>query len=393
MKILKVEIEGSPLFKDRVDIDFVARQRVDDDDKEVLYYIFSNIYLNKVISFIGINASGKTTILKAISFVFNMLNNESINNIKSNEIFKDMSDNQKAIITSYFYKNKLVYKLETIIKKEVNNLDGSERFIILEEFLWSKDIRKIKTKKGIFEFKDSDLAIERNQKEQYLMDDISIIIAVNKIRNDVRSFYVRDLLNWTNRNTLHVMGNYPKELLIFLDPRIEYLKCEIDDKFRVDYFRLKFYDKEEIIISDEKMLEKYLSSGTIKGLGVFMSAFFAFCEGGYMIIDEIENHFNKEIVATLIRFFMDSRVNKNGATLIFSTHYSELLDEFSRNDGIYITRNKGGITACNLADVLKRNDLKKSEVYDSDYLGGTVPLYDAYMALKNTLISMMGRLR
>lgn len=29
-------------------------------------------------------------------------------------------------------------------------------------------------------------------------------------------------------------------------------------------------------------------------------------EGGYLVIDEIENHFNKEIVSTLIRFFKDS---------------------------------------------------------------------------------------
>ncbi len=39
-----------------------------------------------------------------------------------------------------------------------------------------------------------------------------------------------------------------------------------------------------------------------------MSAAFSFVEGGYLIIDEIENHFNREIVATLIRFFMDEKV-------------------------------------------------------------------------------------
>lgn len=33
-------------------------------------------------------------------------------------------------------------------------------------------------------------------------------------------------------------------------------------------------------------------------------------------MDEIENHFNKEIVTTLVRFFMDSRLNRNGGTLI-----------------------------------------------------------------------------
>ena len=33
-------------------------------------------------------------------------------------------------------------------------------------------------------------------------------------------------------------------------------------------------------------------------------------DGGYLIVDEIENHFNKEIVSTLIRFFMDGKINE-----------------------------------------------------------------------------------
>ena len=39
--------------------------------------------------------------------------------------------------------------------------------------------------------------------------------------------------------------------------------------------------------------------------------------GGYLLVDEIENHFNKEIVTTLVRFFMDRRFNKNGGDLDF----------------------------------------------------------------------------
>lgn len=48
-----------------------------------------------------------------------------------------------------------------------------------------------------------------------------------------------------------------------------------------------------------------------------MGAVFTFAEGGYLFVDELENHFNREIVSTLIRFFMDNKVNKKGATLIF----------------------------------------------------------------------------
>ena len=72
--------------------------------------------------------------------------------------------------------------------------------------------------------------------------------------------------------------------------------------------------------------------------------------------------------------------------MIFSTHYAEILDEFERNDSIYIVRNRNGITAENLSTILKRNDIKKSEAYESGFLEGTVPMYDAYMELKKSII-------
>lgn len=384
MKLLKISINGLPYFNGILDIDFMAQQRVNYEDQERLSNLFSNIYVNKAISFIGINASGKTTILKAISFVMKMLNNEAINNIQSKAILNDLDEKQQVVITSFFYDGYAVNKLETFIEKEVSVIDGSEKLIICDEKLWSKDISKIKTKKGIFEFAESEIKVIRNQNEQYLMEDVSIIIGENKKKN--MSLFVADMLEWTDHNTLNVLGRFPKELLTFLDPSIEYLECSLKEK-KVD-IRLKFFGKEEVVMNNPRILENYLSSGTIKGLNVFMSAIFAFVEGGYLIVDEIENHFNREIVATLIRFFLDKRVNKNGATIIFSTHYSELLDEFDRNDSIYIVKNKEGICAENLSNILKRNDIKKSEVYDSGYLGDTVPAYEAYMALKKVLISV-----
>lgn len=381
MILLKIVINGLPNFKDGLDIDFVAQQRVDDYDKERLCNVFSNIYVNKAISFVGINASGKTTILKAILFVMKMLNNESLNNIQSKTILDDLDDNQQVTITTYFFDGHDVNKLETSIGKEVNDVDGSEKLIIIDEKLWSKEETKIKTKKSLFDFTEVDLREIRDKNEQYLMDDVSIIVAENKKKK--KPLFICDMLEWTDHNILNVLGRFPKELLTFLDPSIEYLECSLKEK-KVN-IRLKFYGKDEIIINNIRVLENYLSSGTIKGLGVFMSASFSFIEGGYLIIDEIENHFNREIVATLIRFFMDDKVNKNGATIIFSTHYSELLDEFDRNDSIYVVRNKEGIGVENLSNILKRNDIKKSDVYDSDYLGGTVPSYEAYMALKKVL--------
>ena len=388
MRLLKVFIKNMPRFKENIDIDFITKQRVAENDKEKLFNVFSNnyteIYTNQAISFIGLNASGKTTILKAISFVINLLNNEALNNIKSKEILNDLSVSEKVTITSFFYNDNSVYKLETVIAKKINPVDNEEKLIITEERLWEKDANKVKTKKSLFDFKDSDMRIERNEKEQFLLNDVSVMIAINKEKQS--NFPLRDMLMWTNHNMLNILGKFPKELLTFLDPSIEYFKCDIRKK-PAD-IRLKFYESEEIILNNPSEIEKYLSSGTIKGINVFMNALLCFMEGGYLIVDELENHFNEEIVTTLVRFFMNPNVNRNGATLIYSTHYSELLDEYDRNDCIYIVRNRGGIYTENLSLILKRNDIKKSEAYESGYLEGTVPIYESYMALKKVLSSV-----
>ena len=218
MKILKLTIEGLPNFKNNFDIDFVAQQRVDDDDKDRLYNIFSNIYLNQTVSFIGINASGKTTILKVFSFVVGLLNNESLNNIESKDIFDNLENKEKAVVTAYFYHENIIYKLQTVIEKRINMVDRNEKLIIVDETLWAKEASRAKTKKSIYDFKNSDVNTIRNQDEQYLLEDVSIMVALNKKQNSKFSLY--DTSEFTDYNMLNVMGDFPKEILTFLDSSI-----------------------------------------------------------------------------------------------------------------------------------------------------------------------------
>lgn len=51
----------------------------------------------------------------------------------------------------------------------------------------------------------------------------------------------------------------------------------------------------------------------------------------------------------------------------------------------YIIRNREGITAENLCNILKRNDIKKSDAYQSGFLEGTTPMYEAYIQLKKSI--------
>ena len=378
MKILRITAQGLPLFKEDMDICFYTQQRVSEDDRNNLYNLIDNYYLHSACAFIGINASGKTSVLKVINLALNIIKNEPINYVEAKTI---LGGSEKATIRTYFYdKRKYICCLETVITAKKAKT-GEYVYSILSERLWEKPIASVKSKKYLTDFDGIEPVDSRNSNEAYLSDDVSFIIAHNRKVNDTVDVF--SLLSYTNVNVLPFTEDIPLEVIAFLDPTIEKLCFEQAEG--KTFIHLKFRDEDEIILNNAVDLEQYLSSGTIKGIITFSMVKEVLESGGYLLVDEIENHFNKEIVTTLMRFFMDSRLNKRGGALIFTTHYPELLDEYDRNDGICIVRNRNGITVENLSYILKRNDIKKSDAYQSGFLEGTTPAYEAYMRLKKNL--------
>ena len=78
MKLLRITASEFPSFKEELDLTFYAQQRVREEDKNVLLPLFSNVYLNPTNAFVGVNASGKTSVLKLILLVLDLLNNKPI---------------------------------------------------------------------------------------------------------------------------------------------------------------------------------------------------------------------------------------------------------------------------------------------------------------------------
>ena len=380
MKILRITAQGLPLFKQDLDIAFYAQQRVSEDDKERLFKLLSkpSVYLHSANAFIGINASGKTSVLKAIQLALSIVNNEPINHVDAKTI---LGGTKKAVFHIYFYDaNQNICCLETEITSHKTKT-GDFVYSIVNEKLWEKPGGSVQSRKALTDFSGLEPGAIRNENEMFLSDDVSFIIAHNKKTKD--TLEIRSLLSFTNVNVLPFSEDIPLEVIAFLDPTIEKLCFEqMENK---SFIHLKFKGEDEIVLNNAMDLEQYLSSGTIKGIITFSLVKEVLQSGGYILVDEIENHFNKEIVTTLVRVFMDSRFNKKGGTLIFTTHYPELLDEYDRNDGIYIVRNRNGIMADNLSNILTRNDIKKSDAYQSGFLEGTTPAYEAYIRLKKSL--------
>lgn len=377
MKLLKLAFSGLPLFSGEIGLSFLATQRVSAGQTESMHQIVGRHYQNNVISVIGVNASGKTRLMKVLDFTMGLLHgNMPINRLPGAEVLSGLGDGQEVLIKSWFCSDQdQAHFLKTVIRKNMG------RYVIAEEELKSKYITRTITKKALYEFGDVQPGIIRNEREAGLPDDLSVMSVFNRHSNAYISYF--NVLRQTDTNLLETLNGIPMEIVTLFDPGIEYL--HVHSEKNLPDIRLKYRHQNEMVLASADDLNKYLSSGTIRGANLLALAMRAFETDGYLLVDDLETHINREIVCTLIYLFCDKRINPKGAVLIFTTHCPELLDAFDRDDNIFLTRNRNGITVQCLANAPKCNDVEKSVAYESGLLEGTVLAYESYIALKKML--------
>lgn len=388
MRILKIRISGLSVYKSDLEIDFFASQRNSEESKQELIKVNELIYTNPVIELAGLNGAGKTITLKLLIFVLSMLNGNSINRYRSfaQDVQRYMDGNPFTAEVWYALEDTIWYLKTEIGQGEDLDQPDETRLVILHEER-QKYTKKNTGKTSWMNLTDYRVRNKRldGEDSMYLPADISLNGAV--VRDRTHRIQLVSDIQATEDNLRMFIKEYPVELVQFLDPNIERLTFERKEGLK-QQIRLKFVNRQEIILDGYREIFDYLSSGTIKGLRIFSYALQVLKNGGYFVVDELENHFNLEIVKMLVGFFQDPTINTGGGTLFFSTHYPELMDVLTRNDAIYILKNTGGITAEKACVKLKRNDgIKKSEAFTNDYFEGTAPDYDSYMHLKKLLKS------
>lgn len=405
MKILKIIAENLPLFNEVLEIDFIAESRVTAEEAHNLINIFDNYYLNRSLTFTGLNASGKTQTLNIIAFTLNMMQAKSINNtiqLKIDEKYDNvlcLEKDGKASLTVYFYndnyeENKSIGRLCIDLGRTIDESDSILKYIIERENIKIKKITNIRSKKDLFDFESDKVRLidefDRDE-EKYiaLPKDISLINVLYNLKKIHKLFYI-DMLSYTNINVMSGYGSIPQELISFLDPSIEYIDYDPTKEARDNDIKLKFKNQDNIIdINSWGKLANFLSSGTVKGINVFMGALITLINGGVFVLDELENHFNREIAWTFINLFLDRKINKNNAILVYSTHYSELLDNIDRTDSIYIVNKNNKIEVNKLSAELKRKDIRKSEQFIKGVLKYTAPKYKYISQFRNIVAGVV----
>ena len=155
INILRIVVENVNLFADKMfDMDFTNQLQVSGYNHDHSYYnLASSIYLPKTIVIKGVNASGKTTILKLVDLVTKIV----FNSKKLNEPFiKDTLDifyyNDPIKITTFYSYNNKVYKTISIINKSKQELTSrEEKYLFVDEMIYEKNLTASLTKNALFE--------------------------------------------------------------------------------------------------------------------------------------------------------------------------------------------------------------------------------------------------
>ena len=312
---------------------------------------------------IGLNSSGKSTILQAVDFISaqmrgditTWLNNRNWDaNGLSNKVNKT---NYIIINITFLYKNKLYVwdsffdtEFKNTISEYIDNLDGRTQTIFSvqnSKFMIDKD-GDIKEGDIIQDYEGSFLA---KLKPELLPD---VIIEFRKYLQSIHSLDLlspRELkkeskdglrLGLSGENLSSFLNTFDKTQKANILKNLQKCYPKIED-YRVEptangYYRLDIVEKfEGKTVTNEA---KYLNDGVLRLIAIFAQLE---TPKSFLLFDEIENGINSE----LIEFIMDILIASKHQ-IIVTTHSPMILnyieDDIAKESIKYIYKTKDGLT-------------------------------------------------
>ena len=330
---------------------------------------------------------GKTTTLRLLKTALEIvIRNTDLNSAITSDLIVD----DTIIRTTFFYNNKY-HQLESVIG--IHDDTDKFKFYYKKETLKHKKASTFYSRTELTDFTNADVEKRselQNDVAKYLDESKSIVSPTIKGNYS----YISDNLWMNYTNPAVLSGKAPAEILDVFDDSIEeFSMSKSSPNGKPGEWKLKFKN-DNWIYSGNNTFEPNLliSAGTISGQRLIHEAIIVLKKGGYLLIDELEAHMNKELIRVILSLFGSTKTNPNGACIIFSTHYVEILDFniLNRKDNIYITRKKNFLLSVKkFSDDFKRNDFKKSEIILSNLLTGTAPKYEAIERLRDFICNQV----
>lgn len=370
MKLLRVKTNHFKNCKDGFTIDLVAKSKKTAEDKEYeLQEVAPELYVYNTMAFIGKNASGKTSAIELLEACYSILGE-----------FR-LEDKHYAYdgveLEIVFYHDSFIYKYEVTLGADTSL---GNKAVFKDEHIYRKKYYKT----YVNDLYDEKSFVELTELGD-LPEDTSNVFFVLK-KKQTRAIYFDSFGNGadTYQMLFKALTNYGIDIEM-LRSIFRIFDHNIEDLQRLDSHNYKLtFSGEEKNLSDTQLIYM-LSSGTTKGLLLYTMMVASLKEGFDLLVDEVENHFHKTLVENMISLYKDKTVNRHNASLIFTTHYCEVLDQMGRQDNIWICKSGTHVTLSNMyKDYEIRPELLKSKQYYNNAFQTAVN-YEELMNLKRKL--------
>jgi len=398
--IINFKIKNYNSYKEEQTLNFERRSKEQIGSKFISKQ--NNLELLKVVGLVGINGSGKSSLLEGLDFMKKMVLNSQTHNVDTNIKYPHFLINKKRPvefeITFISKKKKYVYGFsytnERILKEFAivyNTQKPTEIFSRNEENL----------EKNRFDFHDKykkelktlsytvipqtlmlSRAVQLNSKIlKPFYDFFTKISFINKLFNPHVDFELlkkkklkEDLLDKLSFADFSI-----KDLELF-KRRVKNIELiQIDGKGTMDQkiTEKDIFDLNLIHIHKNKDLKINFSSES-SGTQKFVLLFYNLLKlrkDSIIIYDEIETSFNIELVEFIINYFSKKG---NNSQLLFATHQPEVLN-YLRSDQINIIEKEDSISKIiNLHNIVRGNpkiNKNYGEYYKEGVLGGFPNVY------------------
>ncbi|TVO35090.1 AAA family ATPase [Vibrio algivorus] len=360
--------------------------------------------IGTVLGIKGANGSGKTNILKAISFLFSFVSKRIAPLDEDGELKGDVN----LPLDSFFHNtdpsefylefvcDETKYHYEVTLKSDgilteslIRNVGGKTEFLVFhrenEEILECEDgLQELKTIKlradqSIISL-PNDYKFHTSTFELELINEYFKKFIFNVGQGGMRydgyngpTERVRSQFYFENKDAF----NFVKKIIKSCDDGIDdiQIKRQKGENGGFVYFPEyihKYKGKEHKLAQhDEAMGTKVLFSSLYK-------YWLTLTHGGLLIVDEFDIHLHSMILPEILGLFTNTKINKKSAQLIFTAHNTEIIDSLGRYRTILVNK-EDNETYCFRLDKVSvlRNDRAITPVYLKGKIGGVPKLKKA----------------
>ncbi len=410
--LLQFSVNNFKSIKDTITLSMLSSKKAKKNTSEIRNYSLVNscvIY--------GANASGKSNILKAMSFMTDIILNktkviQSTDHLP-HDPFKLNSSTQNASSTFeiIFFINDIKYRYGFEIDKEVvysewlyEDKKGKESKLFFRDTEDDDYVNQQKFKEGysFFSNKKAKIKISPNQLFLWVCDRVDDSVISKNILHWFSNFNFIDGLNdagYINYTMSKMNDSTFKQEMVNLiktadigieDVRLEEneitldaiermnLPIEIKDKFleegvlslSLNTYHKKYDENDKEIGSEVFELEHEESIGTRKFFKLSAPILNTLKQGRILMIDELDASLHPILTHHLIKLFNDKNINKNNAQLIFTTHDTNLLKPhiFERDQIWFTEKDKYGSTT--FYSILEIKGVRENEDFEKQYIQG-----------------------